>query len=337
MPETALALTDENVRSISEGAMTVFDKFDPMEFVEKIGKVYGMTGAGGCKTENDGKLMALACLVKKKHIFDMAEEYHLMDGKLAIKSDEALTRFQAHGGKSRWIKDGTDRQEAILELVGWDGITINSRFTLEMAEAAGLVKEKSNWIKWTPAMLRSRCITEGIRMQWPGILKGHSSVDEVADYIDSTAIVKSSVPSNGRSTTKTIAKTVIEPEKVIDAESSPVVQKSVMPTIEVEKPPFDVGKSTSELVDRSAQTIGDADESNLPSAADSFFTAVVLEIQSLIPQCGWNEPDILKMFNGKFGTDHADFGGFDPEQQEKILTNIRTVHKKHQEKLSAEK
>lgn len=160
------------------GTMAVYDRVGPMEFVEKFGKVFWVTGAGGAKTKEEGELLALACLCERKTIFDINREFHLMDGKLSMRADAMLAGFRRIGGKHRWLK--TDDNEAELELT-YDGHVTVSRYTIEDAKRAGLIKPKGNWEKSPRSMLRARACSEGVRMVAPEVVAGYYTPEENED------------------------------------------------------------------------------------------------------------------------------------------------------------
>ena len=331
--------------------VSIYDRVDPLEFIEKIGKVFAMTGAGGCKTESDGKLMALACVSERKTIFDIARRYHLMDGKLVTKAEAMLADFKKRGGTVRWIKTGCDGIEAVLEL-SLDKVTEKYGFSIETAQKAGYVKDKSNWVKRPDQMLRSRCITDLMRMQWPEISDGNYSEDEISDMDLTASVATPSIAKTSR-TKEEVAKKAAEykaaektgkmpeetkktapaeEEKIVDAEiEAPAKSEKAAETpaaeTTTEKPPFDVDEKTTEK--------GDADESTIPSEADSTFTAEVLEIQSLVEEFGWKEPDIVTIYNKQYNCSAANFGEFSDEQRATILTKLRAVKEKHRDKLAA--
>lgn len=164
----------------SGDAMTVYDRIAPMEFVEKFGKVFWITGAGGAKTKEEGELLALACLCERKTIFEINREFHLMDGKLSMRADAMLAKFRERGGKHKWINTGDDGIEAECEFT-FDGQTQVVRYSIEDAKRAGLVKEKGNWIKTPGNMLRSRVVSNAIRMIAPEVVAGYYTPEENED------------------------------------------------------------------------------------------------------------------------------------------------------------
>lgn len=327
------ALAERSDSQTTALSTTVFDRMDPLQFIDVMGKAFGMSGAGGCKNEQQGKVMALACLTERKNVFQIAREYHLIDGKLSIKSETMLIRFKKAGGIVKWINNGIDGKEARLEL-SKDGITVEYQFTIEMAKKAGYIKKDSNWDKRPDQMLRARCISDLIRMQWPEISDGDYTEEEVADIIETTAVVRSASSRSKVDVEKRAAElksiegvatsTVTNPTLTIDhpttTETIVDVEAQVVDA-EVEKAPFDVGSE-------SAGAGADAISTHKPSSADSSFVAAVLEIESLIGQCRMATPTVLSKYNTQFGTSHADFGQFNEEHQAFILEKLRAVKEK---------
>lgn len=329
--ETGLATISDRPTQVST---SVWDRLDPMEFINTYGKVFALTGAGGCKTEMDGKLMALACLSQKTMIFDIARRYHLMDGKLVTKSETMLADFRKAGGDITWINNGADGVEAHVKLM-LNGKSAEYKFNIATAQKAGYIRKGSNWEKRPDQQLRARCVTDLMHMQWPELCDGDYTAEEVEDFSQVVEVVKSTPkakPTEKPPESKPAKETVID----VEVESQPFAQateaktESVQNSAKVEQAPFDTATSKE-------PPKGDADESTIPSAADSTFTAELLEIESLIAECGWKSPDLLEKFNGKFQTSHGDFGGFNEEQRALILGNLRRVCAKHKDAIIASK
>lgn len=327
----------------------VYDRIPPITFIDRFGKIFAMTKAGGCKTEQEGQLMALACLTERKTIFQIAKRYHLMDGKLVTKSEAMLSDFKKKGGKVEWIKDGTDGQSATLKLTGADGVTQTYTFTIDMARSAGYVKDGSNWKKRPDQMLRARCTTDLMRMQWPEISDGDYTEDEIEDSLRGgppqvtvvseprTSTVKTTDASATRSRSKkpTIIETTAtrvddtantsstsseesvshSSETIIDAETEPTTS-SATPAPDaaaVEAAPFDVSPERLSEQAHSEQV----EEMSL-----------TLKITAGIRQLGWQHDDILKMCNGRFNSNFSGFSEFPQDAQQKLLDNIIATAKK---------
>ena len=109
-----------------------------------------------------------------------ARDYHVIQGRPALKADAMMARFQAAGGKVNWEVYTDERVTGNFSHP--NGGTLSVTWTIEQARAIGLVKPGSGWQKFPRAMLRSRCISEGIRSVYPGSVTGFYSPEEVQDF-----------------------------------------------------------------------------------------------------------------------------------------------------------
>jgi RecT family len=130
-------------------------------------------------------LMAVA-QAEGLHPATAARDFHIIQGRPALKADAMLARFQNAGGKVEW-KDYTDERVTGL-FTHPNGGELAVTWTIEQAQRIGLVKPGSGWQKFPRAMLRSRCISEGIRSVFPGSVTGFYSPEEVADFDDKPRI-----------------------------------------------------------------------------------------------------------------------------------------------------
>jgi hypothetical protein len=147
------------------------------------------SGLFGVKTADEAMALMLIAQAEGQHPAIAARDYHIIQGRPALKADAMLARFQAAGGKVEW-KDYTDeRVVGIFSHPAGGSITVT--WTLDQAKHIGLVKPSSGWHKYPRAMLRSRCISEGIRAVYPGCVVGTYSVEEVQDFDDKPAKVSS--------------------------------------------------------------------------------------------------------------------------------------------------
>ena len=326
--------------------MMVMDRMDPMGFITTMGKSFAQSGAGGCKTTADGEVMALACLCQGKTVFEIARRYHLIEGKLSLKSETMLADFRRLGGTHQWIHDGSDGIRAELQLVGPDKKLITVSFDIDRATRAGYVKPASNWAKRPDQMLRARCISDGIRMQWPEIAQDYTQ-EEVEDGFSGSVTVKiESKPAAKSSVAKVVTAmpvsesatgiAVTKNDEIVEVTAVPVIVAApAQITVEatVEQPPFEVAAETTTPADATGP--GESDESELEY--DGKFDTNVMDCQILIKNLGWKEDDILARFNKKFQTNHSDWSGFDTAKIELILANIQKVHDQHQATLLAAK
>jgi hypothetical protein len=110
-----------------------------------------------------------------------ARDYHIIQGKPALKADAMLARFQAAGGMVKW-KEMNDLR-VCAEFSHPQGGTVEIDWDMERAKAAQL-GGKDMWKKFPRQMLRARVISEGIRTVYPGATVGVYTPEEVQDFED---------------------------------------------------------------------------------------------------------------------------------------------------------
>jgi hypothetical protein len=107
-----------------------------------------------------------------------ARDYHVINGRPALRADAMLARFQAAGGKVEW-GEYTDTK-VVGKFSHPSGGSVEVAWTTKMAESAGLTRNPT-WKSYPRQMLRSRCISEGIRTVFPGVVVGTYTPEEVED------------------------------------------------------------------------------------------------------------------------------------------------------------
>lgn len=336
---TGTALT---LQRHSQTGLTVYDRVDPMDFIDKMGIVFARTGAGGAQTEQDGKLLALACVSRRMDVFELNQTYHLISGKLVKKADVMLGDFRRAGGKHRWIADGTDGKTATLELTPKGEQPSTYTFTIEMAKAAGYVKSGSQWTKRPDQMLRARCITDLIGMVAPELKCGDYSEEEIDD-------ISSATPSVGSMSQATTASVTRSPDlvKARQAElaamngagaSQQVTTQSSTPTTKKDEAIIEAEFTTapaatpSSKVESSQAPLGDA--ADLPEHTQQ---ASVMEVELMVGQLGWTVEQVMVQINAgrakKGDGPISELGQLDPANMQALMGNMRKLIEK---KLAAE-
>jgi hypothetical protein len=110
-----------------------------------------------------------------------ARDYHVIQGRPALKADAMLARFQSSGGKVVWKV--YEDAEVTGEFSHPQGGTVTITWTFAQATKIGLTG-KDNWRNYPRAMLRARVISEGIRTTYPGCVVGVYTPEEVEDFKD---------------------------------------------------------------------------------------------------------------------------------------------------------
>lgn len=151
----------------------------PVADIEKMAIAIASSNFFGMKTKEQAMALMFIAQAEGKHPATAAQEYHVIQGKPALKADAMLARFQAAGGKVEW-KDYTDK--AVTGIFSHpQGGSVEISWTIEMANAAKLTG-KDTWKQYPRQMLRARVISEGIRTVYPGVAVGVYTPEEVQDF-----------------------------------------------------------------------------------------------------------------------------------------------------------
>lgn len=158
--------------------LSIYEKIsDPIQAVTQLGEMFTRSGMFGCQKIEQGQVLALACLTEKKSPFELVQTYHIIEGKLEMKSSAMLAKFLDMGGKCTWKTDLQDDQtaEAHFEFLDNKG---DYKYTLEDAKREGLADRKV-WKRHGPDMLRARLTSKVIRMLAPQINAGMYAPEEM--------------------------------------------------------------------------------------------------------------------------------------------------------------
>jgi hypothetical protein len=162
-----------------------------MADITKMAKVAADSKMFGFKNEAEAMAIMLLCQAEDMHPAIAMRDYHVIQGRPALKSDAMLARFQTSGGKVNWTSY-TD--EVVTGLFSHpQGGEVSISWTMEMAHRLGFTK-KENWRNYPRAMLRARCISEGIRTVFPACVAGVYTPEEVADFAPAKGAVVDVTP-----------------------------------------------------------------------------------------------------------------------------------------------
>ena len=163
-----------------------------IEVIERMATIGNKSGLFGVKTAEQAAALMLIAQAEGTSPALALRDYHVISGRPTLKADAILARFQQAGGKVRWIK--LTEQEAVAVFSHPAGGDVEINWTMEMARKAQLLGN-GTWQKYSRAMLRSRCISEGVRTVYPGVVCGVYTPEEI-ESIDAAPIrvIASSVP-----------------------------------------------------------------------------------------------------------------------------------------------
>ena len=151
----------------------------PIQDIEKMATAIAKSGLFGMKTPEQAVALMLIAQAEGMHPAIAARDYHVIQGRPALKADAMLARFQTAGGKVSWDVYTDAEVKATFSHPAGGGVTLS--WTLAQATRIGLAG-KDNWKNYPRAMLRARVISEGIRTVYPGCVVGTYTPEEVQDF-----------------------------------------------------------------------------------------------------------------------------------------------------------
>lgn len=134
----------------------------------------------GFKTEAEALSIMLIAQAEGRSPALAARDYHVIQGRPALKADAMLARFQQEGGVVEWVEYTDQKVSGRFSHPKSAPKPILIEWTLDMAKRIGLAS-RDNWRNYPRAMLRSRVVSEGVRTVYPGIAVGIYTVEEVTD------------------------------------------------------------------------------------------------------------------------------------------------------------
>ena len=152
----------------------------PYTQLERMAANVAKSGMFGCKTPEQAMSLMLMAQAEGVHPAQAMREYHVIEGRPALKADAMLARFQRAGGSVRWL----EMTDAVVRGVFShpQGGSVEIDWTIERARNAGLAN-RGPWKAYPRSMLRARCISEAVRAVFPGIAVGTYTEEEVRDII----------------------------------------------------------------------------------------------------------------------------------------------------------
>ena len=163
----------------------------PIKDIETMSLTVSKSGCMGFKKAEDAMTVMLMAVAEGYHPMIGIRDYHLIQGKPALKADAMLARFQQSGGKVKWIKLSDTEVEA--EFSHPSGGSASISWDMKRAKQAQL-GSNGMWNKYPRQMLRARVISEGIRTVFPGVIVGSYTPEEVQDFEGTTIDATPSYP-----------------------------------------------------------------------------------------------------------------------------------------------
>lgn len=136
----------------------------------------------GVKTADQALALMLIAQAEGLHPAVAARDYDIIQGRPSKKSEAMQRSFLSSGGSIEWHT--LDDTIADATFSHPQGGKIRIAWNMERAKKAGLYDKKdSMYVKYPRQMLRSRCLSEGIRTIWPMATGGVYAPEEIEDAV----------------------------------------------------------------------------------------------------------------------------------------------------------
>ena len=162
----------------------------PIGDIQTMAEVAAKSKMFGFKNTEEAMAIMLLCQAENLHPAIAMRDFHVIQGRPALKADAMLARFQQAGGSVNWKVYEDEQVTGIFSHP--QGGSLEVTWTLAKAKLIGIAN-KDNWKNYSRAMLRARCVSEGIRSVYPGCVVGVYTPEEVQDFTPPRE-VQASVP-----------------------------------------------------------------------------------------------------------------------------------------------
>jgi len=277
--------------------------------IQTMALAIAKSGLFGMKSPEQAMALMLIAQAEGMHPAIAARDYHVIQGRPALKADAMLARFQAAGGKVEWLK--YDDKEVSGKFSHPQGGTATITWTIQQAMAAGLAS-KDVWRQYPRQMLRSRVISEGVKTIYPGVAVGVYTPEEVQDFdakppmqevkseVLATPVAEAKSAEAPVSTSHPTNKSEVE----VSADPAPAAPVAETP-VGAKKPFLDrlkkSGWNKDQLTQYSKAAFGKADSKALTLAE-------VMQLANVCTSQTFEEAMIAGLKSE--GSENGDFGGF---------------------------
>lgn len=150
----------------------------PFQQLERMAVAIAKSGLFGMKTPDQALTLMLIAQAEGMHPMIAARDYDIIQGKPAKKAEAMLKSFQMSGGKVEWHELSDTAADATFSHP--QGGSVRIKWDMQRAAAAQLAG-KEMWKKYPRQMLRSRCVSEGVRTCYPMATGGMYVPEEIRD------------------------------------------------------------------------------------------------------------------------------------------------------------
>src|SRR5437899_2565283 len=144
----------------------------PLGELEKMAQTIVGSKLFGVETVEQAMTLMLLAQAENVHPMIAMRDYHIVEGKPALKADAMLARFQAGGGKVEW-EEYTDKKVSARFSHPASPKPVLIEWSLESAAKVSVYNRKKGawepittrhtWKSYPRQMLKARVISEGVR------------------------------------------------------------------------------------------------------------------------------------------------------------------------------
>jgi len=149
-----------------------------MEDIEKLADAVARSRMFGITTKEQALVLMAISQAEGRHPAEAARDYNIIQGRPAKTSEAMMRDFIHAGGRVEWHALSDDVADATFSHP--QGGTIRIVWDTARAAKAGLAS-KDMWRKFPRQMMRSRCVSEGVRTVCPMATSGMYVPEEVRD------------------------------------------------------------------------------------------------------------------------------------------------------------
>jgi len=147
--------------------------------LQRMAKAIAASGLFGLKTEAQAVALMLVAQAEGRHPAMAARDYDIIQGRPAKRAEAMLRDFLASGGAVEWHTLNDTKAEATFSHP--QGGSVRISWDMERVKKAGL-RGKDMYDKYPRQMLRSRCVSEGVRTVCPAATSGMYVPEEVQEF-----------------------------------------------------------------------------------------------------------------------------------------------------------
>ena len=255
-PSTSLILRQSTLSDI-----TLYDRItDIGTFIGNLADSIGKSGLFPGVVPAAADLIAVECVARKQTPLQLAQTFHIIQGRLSMRADATLAEFNRAGGKHVLLERTSER--AAIELT-WERKKYLFDITWEQASQEAWPYKgdgrtlKDNWKNplGRRSMLWSRLVSDSVRAICPSVNCGRYTPEEISDFAAADAVEVMAQQEAAVQTAKAAEKVVDaaaeagfveaefevrrEPQPAAGLQGDPLAEVKVVEA-KVEEPPFEI-------------------------------------------------------------------------------------------------